>query len=247
MVSPGSGVGFFSGRRERDHGAKRGRGFHVLRGEKFSSQLSLGLVGCGAFRILDRVQYEALRAILSCMHSTAIAVLLSQANDPPLGLYRSLLLNHFILRNMSWRNKALIPRLQQLSERSGWRRFRISPDECSFLLAYNSTLGVAKDCFRIICPSYFNYSWEELILSLSLDPEPGRGVKAVADPLSAFDELVRDHPDSVLIFTDGSRDPSIKSMRAGFFVLSQDYRFGIRLSSFTSVLSSELFFIFCAL
>ena len=41
--------------------------------------------------ILDRVQSEALRVVLGCMHSTPVAILRSEPNELPLGLCHSLL------------------------------------------------------------------------------------------------------------------------------------------------------------
>ena len=62
-------------------------------------------------RFLDRAQYEALRVVLGCVRSTPIAVLLSEASEPPLGLRRSLLGGRFILRNASRKGGYLIPKL----------------------------------------------------------------------------------------------------------------------------------------
>ena len=42
-------------------------------------------------RILDRAQYEALRAVLGCMRSTSVAIFLSEANEPSLGLRPSIM------------------------------------------------------------------------------------------------------------------------------------------------------------
>ena len=68
--------------------------------------------------ILDRVQYEALRVVLGCMRSTPFAILLSEANETPLGLRRSLLGGRFILRHAAWRDSLLVPRLRLLSEKA---------------------------------------------------------------------------------------------------------------------------------
>ena len=63
-----------------------------------------------------------------------------------------------------------------------------------------------------------------------------------------FDRL--DHArrsDSVILFSDGARDLVNERVGADFFVLSTGYRFGVRLSDFTSALSAELYAVFCAL
>ena len=45
--------------------------------------------GDAALRILDRVQYEVLRAVLGCMRTSRIAIFLSEANEIPPVLHRS--------------------------------------------------------------------------------------------------------------------------------------------------------------
>ena len=63
-----------------------------------------------------------------------------------------------------------------------------------------------------------------------------------------FDELVHArYPGSVILFSDGARDPVSERVGAGFCVLASGYRFGVRLSDFTSALSAELYAVFCAL
>ena len=83
---------------------------------------------------------------LGCMRSTPIAVLLSESNEPPLGLRRSLLGGRFILSNASRRGSPLIPKLCLLSERSRSGRFRIKPAKCGLLLAYERNQGLLGIC-----------------------------------------------------------------------------------------------------
>ena len=92
--------------------------------------------------ILDRVQNEALRADLGCMRSTPVSILLSKANEPALGLRRSMLRSHFILRNVSWRGSALIPKLRMLSERVRRRVCRLNPMRFSLIFLSGSYAGV---------------------------------------------------------------------------------------------------------
>ena len=70
----------------------------------------------GTLRLFDRMQYMALWATLGCMRSTPIAILLSEAGEPPLWLRRHLLSNRLIVRNFSWRGNPLIPKLKLFSE-----------------------------------------------------------------------------------------------------------------------------------
>ena len=67
-------------------------------------------------------------------------------------------------------------------------------------------------------------------------------------PSAAFDELVHTgYQGLVILFSDGARDTSSERVGAGFYVPATGYRFGVRLSDFTSVLSAELYALFCAL
>ena len=201
-----------------------------------------------ALSILDRAQYEALHVALGCMRSTPIAVLLSESNEPLLGLRRSLLGGRFILRNASRRDGPLIPKLRLLSERSRFRRFRIRPVTCGLLLAYDGVRGLMDMCFRTIRPLYFDYRWTELTIPVPLDFETGREVRVAMEPALEFASLVdARYPDSVSVFTDASRDDSSEGVGVGFCIPSLGYRFGIRLTGFTSVLSAELYSTFCAL
>ena len=201
-----------------------------------------------ALRILDRSQYEALRVALGYMRSTPIAVFLSEASEPPLGLRRYLLGGRFFLRNASHRDGPLIPKLSLLSERTRSGRSRIRPTKCGLLLAYEGVRCLLDMCFHTIRPLYFDYLWTELTIPVSLDFEIGREVRGAEDPALEFDGLVvTRYPDSVRVFGDASRDDSTEVLGVGFCVLSLGYRFGIHLMGFTSVLSAELYAIFCAL
>ena len=214
---------------------------------EWGSPLFAGASGT-ALRILDRAQYEALRVALGCMRSTPIAVLLSEASEPPLGLRRSLLGGRFILRNASCRGSPLIPKLSLLFERTRSGRSRIRPAKCGLLLAYEGVRGLLGMCFRTIRPLYFDYSWIEVTDPVTLDFETGREVRGAVDPALEFEGLVgARYPDSVRVFADASRDDSAEAVGVGFCVPSMSYSFGIRLVGFTSVLSAELYSIFCAL
>ena len=114
----------------------------------------LGLFGVGAplfhaasrstLSILDRVQYEVLRAVLGWIRSTPVSILLSEAKEPPLGLRRSLLESLFILCNVSWRGSPLIPKLRLLSERVVRRGRGINSSKCGLLMAYEGVRWVAE-------------------------------------------------------------------------------------------------------
>ena len=76
----------------------------------------------------------------------------------------------------------------------------------------------------------------------------GREVKGAVEPAGEFDSLVdARYSHSVQVFSDSSRDDSTGSVGVGFCVPSTGYRFGIRLACFTSILSAELYSIFCVL
>ena len=198
--------------------------------------------------ILDRVQYEALRVVLGCMRSTPVSILLSEANEPPLGLRRSLLGGRFILRHMSWRDSPLIVRLRLLSERARLRGCRLNPERCGLLTAYEGARGVGEFCFRSVRPRYFDYGWGEIAGPVLLDFEIGREVRGSEAPSAMFDELVRArYPGSVILFSDGARNPANERVGVGFYVPASGYRFGVRLPDFTSALSAELYAVFCAL
>ena len=68
------------------------------------------------------------------------------------------------------------------------------------------------------------------------------------DPDLEFEGLVgASYLDSVRVFADASREDSVDVVGVDFYVPLMGYRFGIRLVCFTSVLSAELYSIFCAL
>ena len=185
---------------------------------------------------------------LGCMHSTPIAVLLSESDEPPLGLRRSLLGGRFILRNAASRHGLLVPKLTLLFEKSRVRRFRINPTRCGLLIAYESVRGLLGMCLRTTRPLHFDYAWSDLIIAVALDFETGREVEGAVEPAVEFDSLVNArYSHSVHVFSDASRDDSTGGVGVGFCAPSTGYRFGIRLASFTSILSAELYSIFCVL
>ena len=88
----------------------------------------------------------------------------------------------------------------------------------------------------------------EIAGPVSLDLEIGREVKGSEEPCAMLDELVHArYPGSVILFSDGARGLVTEWVRACFCVPASGYRFGVRLSDFTSALSAELYAVFCAL
>ena len=80
-----------------------------------------------------------------------------------------------------------------------------------------------------------------------MDFETGGEVRATVESAVEFDRLVNvRYPHSVRVFSDASRDDSSGGLGVGFCAPFRGYRFGIRLASFTSILSAELYSIFCA-
>ena len=54
--------------------------------------------------------------------------------------------------------------------------FRVSSSRCGLMSAYECALRVTVNCFRTIRPSYFDYSWKELTLPISVDFDYGRAI-----------------------------------------------------------------------
>lgn len=65
-------------------------------------------------KTLDRVQYAALRAVLGCMRTTPIPILLSEASEPPLKSRRKLLINKNLIRLVSWSENPITRRIGQI-------------------------------------------------------------------------------------------------------------------------------------
>ena len=100
----------------------------------------------------------------------------------------------------------------------------------------------------MIRPLHFHYAWSDLTIPVALDFETGREVRGAVEPAVEFNSLVNiRYPYSVRVFSDASRDDSFGGVDVGFCTPSLGYRFGIRLTSLASVLSAELYSIFCAL
>ena len=75
-----------------------------------------------------------------------------------------------------------------------------------------------------------------------LDFNSGQAIREASVSPLEFERLVSDRfSNFVLIFNDGLRDLAFGRAGAGYYVSSLDYRFGIRLSSFSSVLSVDIF------
>ena len=200
-----------------------------------------------ALRILDRVQFGALRAALGGMRSTPTSVLLSEAGEPPPFLRRSLLSSRFFLRNFSWWGNPLLPRLQLLSERIAAGRLRLLPSKCGLLASYLGVPGLVEGRHRSRRASFSDVPWSELTLAVDVtvyrafvtEPPDASGVQGSS--LVPCPGLPRGH-----IYTDGSVDPVAGRAGCGFFVPSLDYRFGVRLPDASSVLFTELYAIFSA-
>ena len=111
----------------------------------------------GTLRHLDRVQYAALRAVLECMRSTPIPILLSESGEPPLELRQHLLINRFVIRNFSWRGNPLIPKLEFLARRtSSTQRFGLL--RTSLVTASQGLGDVLSMMARSMRSSYFDWA-----------------------------------------------------------------------------------------
>ena len=195
----------------------------------------------GTFRLLDRALYMALRTILGCMRSTPIAILLSEAGEPPLWLRRHLLCNRFIARNFSWRVNPLIPKLKLLSERSALVPCSRS-NGSSLFCAYRGLGGLLSTTVRSVRPSYFDWPWRSVAVSIPVDPVSDHDFRSSDDPdreCTGF--LARQYPGYDVIFTDGALDTASGRAGCGFCVVGDNLRYSLSLQPFTSVLSAELY------
>ena len=128
------------------------------------------------------------------------------------------------------------------------RSCRLNPEKYGLITAYEGARGVGEFCCHSIRPRYFDYAWGEIAGPVLLDFEFGREVRGSEAPSVVFDELVHArYPGSVILFSDGARNPANERVGVGFYVPASGYRFGVRLSDFTSALSAELYAVFCAL
>lgn len=66
---------------------------------------------------LDTVKYASLRAVLGCMKTTPIPILLSESREVTLSHRRDILLNRNAVRINSWRSKPLAPRIKLRNEK----------------------------------------------------------------------------------------------------------------------------------
>ena len=195
----------------------------------------------GTLRLLDRVQYSALRAVLGCMKSTPIPILLSEAGEPPLWLRGHLLNNRFIIRNFYWRGNPLIPKLELLVRRfSSSRRFRSL--RSSLMVTYQGLRDVLGMVARSVRPGYFDWPWRTVALPVDIDLEMGQLFKNSENPGRAcLEYLGQNYSEYAAIYTDGSVEPGSGRAGCGFYVERDDFRNGLSLQLFTSVLSVELF------
>ena len=201
----------------------------------------------GTLRLLDRAQYMALRAVLGCMQSTPVSIHFSESGEPPLGLRRNLLNYRFLIRNFSWRCNPLIPKLVLLSERVGAvRRFRSL--RSALVGSYLGLVELLGMISRTVRPGCFDWPWRTVTLPIEVELEMGSVFKSSANSGRACVEFLnQQYAEFDVIYTDGSVDPVSGNAGCGFNAERDDFRFGLALQSFTSVLSAELYTIFRAI
>ena len=183
----------------------------------------------------------ALRAMLGCMWSTPDSILLSGSGEPPLELWRHLLNNRFVIRNFSWRSNPLIPKLVLLAEKvTSTQRFRSL--RCSLVSSYLGLGDLLGMMSRTVRPGCFDWPWQTVTLSIEVDLEMGSVFKSSEIPGQACVKFLKQHyADFPVIYTDGSVNPASGSAGCGFYVERDDFRYGLALRPFTSVLSAELY------
>ena len=198
-------------------------------------------------RLLDRAQYMALRAVLGCMRSTPISIFLSESGETLFELERHLLSNPFIVRNFFWRGNPLIPKLRLFSERStASPRFRLL--RLSLVSAYRGLVDVLGVMAHPVRPGYFDWPWESVVVPVSIDLTSVYDFTISDDPNRACTEfLARCYPDYDIIYTDGVVGPASGRVGCGCYAGRDNFRYGLKLQVFTSVLSSELYVILRAI
>lgn len=95
-------------------------------------------------------------------------------------------------------------------------------------------------CHPTARPSYFDLSWQQILFKLSVDVNKGIIIKDSNYPEEEFQELVLDiYPLHVVIYTDASFNPVTLRAAISFFIPLSNTLFGLRVSSFLSILSLE--------
>lgn len=194
-------------------------------------------------KILDKIQYSALRVVLGCIITTPISVLLSECDESPLYLRRLMLTDRFLLQCAAWRANPLIPKLQLLYERSLTKKFRnFNFVKLSLLSLYNirirGLLGKLEKSKKV---SYYDCNWDEISQKIHIDIHSGLTLKGQHNSKQLLNDfLISEFNDSTAIFTDGAHDERKKSSGAAFFIPEHNFRYGIRINGIMSPISTKM-------
>lgn len=202
-------------------------------------------------RVLDRVQYQALRVIMGCMRTTPIPLLLSEAGEPPLRVRRIRILKKYSIRIAACRDNPLKPRLKGLKERLT-RNSRLAKYLKNFSLLdclepISEIMNMKEGMRR---PGYYDYSWSEVMYEMSpiMDLQSGYILRHSEDPNGEFQDLIKKNYESYIgIFTDGAHTRGEMAGASSFFIPELDVRQATKLQNCFSALTAELYAIFQAL
>lgn len=125
---------------------------------------------------LNRVQNAAMRTILGSMRSTPINIMLSEIDEPPLALRRTMLNEKHMIKNLSWSQNPLTLKIQLLHENNislKHKRKNTFYTKLSLLESYCDTIQFLNKNMRTKKLSYFNLTWSELLTPTEIDIETG--------------------------------------------------------------------------
>ena len=95
---------------------------------------------------------------------------------------------------------------------------------------------------RTVRPGYFERTWQSVTLSIDVDLESGSVFRFSENHGRTCVDFLKQQPeDFAIIYTDGSVDPVSGRAGCGFYIERDDFRYGLALQPFTSVLSAELY------
>ena len=109
-------------------------------------------------------------------------------------------------------------------------------------MAYRSLRGLLGTTARSVRPGYFDWPWRSVAVSIPVDPVSGHDFRSSDDSDRVCKGFLAQHyPGYDVIFTDGAVDPASGRVGCGFYVVGVNFRYGLSLQPFTSVLSAELY------
>ena len=83
---------------------------------------------------------------------------------------------------------------------------------------------------RSVRPGYFDWPWRSFAVSVLVDPVSGYDFRGSDDPDRAcMGFLAQFYAVYVVIYTDGAVDPASGRAGCGFYVVDDNYRYGLSL------------------